>query len=247
MANMRVNECDCVILCGGLGKRLRSVVDDVPKVMAQVEGRPFLDFIIEYLKGQGIQRIVLCTGYKADVIENYYRDHDFGIVIDFSREEESLGTGGAVKNARAIVLSDPFFVCNGDSFLSADFQAFLDFHKEKESDVSMVVVQAGERKDFGSVEVDTNTGQITSFTEKREHHSGALVNAGIYCFNQAMFSRLPQDAKFSLENDFFPSLAGNKFYGHYVDEFFFDIGTPERYKLAQQKLTKENTRGNENT
>ncbi|MCK5179792.1 MAG: NTP transferase domain-containing protein, partial [Candidatus Omnitrophica bacterium] len=92
-----MKDCDCVILCGGLGARLQSVVKDVPKVMAEVNGAPLLDLMIEHLKKQGAARIVLCTGYQAEAVENYYREHDFGMVIDFSREEEPLGTGGAVK------------------------------------------------------------------------------------------------------------------------------------------------------
>ena len=106
---MKISECDCIILCGGLGKRLQGVVSDVPKVMAQVDGRPFLDLIVEYLKSQHVERIILCTGYKADLIEEYYREHDFGVTIDFSTENEPLGTGGAVRNAREIIAITAWF------------------------------------------------------------------------------------------------------------------------------------------
>ena len=240
---MKINDCDCVILCGGLGKRLRSVVDDVPKVMAQVNGRPFLDLVIEHLKAQNIERIVLCTGYKADLIENYYREHDFGLTLDFSRENEPLGTGGALKSAHEIISSNPFFVLNGDSFLPANFQAFLDFHKEKNSIASMLVSQENTSKDFGSLELD-ESGQIIDFREKIEGDAESLVNAGIYCFDQAIFSCMPESAKFSLENDLFPSMVNNKFYGYRTDEKFLDIGTPERYESLKQNLKKGNNIGN---
>jgi len=240
---MKTVDCDCIILCGGLGRRLRSVVGDVPKVMAQVDGRPFLDLIIDNLKSQGVERIVLCTGYKADLIEDYYREHDFGITVDFSREEEPLGTGGALKNAHEIISSNPFFVLNGDSFLSVDLQAFLDFHTKKDSAASLMVSEVSASKDFGSLKMD-ETDQITDFCEKIEGSAQQWVNAGIYCFDQAIFSYMPEGEKFSLENDLFPKLAGNKFYGYRVDKKFFDIGTPERYESVKQDFKKGNDIGN---
>lgn len=235
MANMNVNERDCIILCGGLGKRLQSIVHDVPKVMAQVDGRPFLNFIIEFLKSKNVERIVLCTGYKADLVERYYRQQDFGLIIDFSTENEPLGTGGALKNAREVISSDPFFVLNGDSFLPIDLQAFLDFHMEKKSIASMLISEVEDGKDFGNLEIDENQ-QIVDFREKDVGTKKQLVNAGIYCFSQKAFSCMPETKKFSLENDFFPKLIGNKFYGYCTDKEFMDISTPERYESAKQKL-----------
>jgi len=235
---MRMVDCDVVILCGGLGTRLQSVIGDVPKVMAQIDGHPFLDLIMEHLKKQDFTRVVLCTGYKADLVENYYREHDFGLTIDFSRENEPLGTGGALKNARAIIFSDPFFVFNGDSFLPADLRAFLGFHKEKNALASILVSEASKTKDYGSLKID-ESDQIIDFREKIEKTTDPLVNAGIYCFDQKVFSFMPSDEKFSLETDFFPELAGNKFYGYRTDQEFIDIGTPERYQQAKKNFTKE--------
>ncbi len=237
---MKMVDCDCVILCGGLGTRLRDVIGEVPKVMAQVGGRPFLDLIIEYLKDQGAERIILCTGYKAEVVEEYYRGHDFGLTIDFSKEDEPLGTGGAIKNAREIILSDSFFVFNGDSFLPVDLRAFLDFHKKNEALASILVSQVGKISDFGSIEID-KAGRIISFQEKIEGADKKMVNAGIYCFDKSIFQHMPGDQKFMLENDLFPSLVGNQFYGHYVDEEFIDIGTPERYQSVRKNFKKGNS------
>jgi len=232
---MNVSECDCIILCGGFGKRLQSIVEDVPKVMAQVDGHPFLDFIIKLLKSQNIERVVLCTGYKADVVENYCRQQDFGLIIEFSKEEKPLGTGGALKNAREVILSDPFFVFNGDSFLPADLQAFLDFHARKKAIASMIISEVKDSKDFGSLEIDNNQ-RIVNFREKAVGTKKQLVNAGIYCFNQNVFTCMPESKKFSLENDFFPGLVNNKFYGYCAGAEFMDIGTPERYESVKQKL-----------
>jgi NDP-sugar pyrophosphorylase family protein len=234
---MKISDCDCVILCGGFGKRLRGVVSDVPKVMAEVDGRPFLDLLIEYLKSQCIERVVLCTGYKAELIEGYYRTRDLGVTIDFSTEHKPLGTGGALKNAREIISSESFFVCNGDSLLSADLKAFFDFHKDKKSLASIVVSQVDNGKDFGSIGLDAG-GRIIAFEEKSKDASGQLVNAGIYCFNQGVFSRMPDKDVFSLETDLFPSLLNDRLYGYKIDKEFMDIGTPERYKSAKKKLRK---------
>src|SRR3989338_5545846 len=136
---MQITEVDALILCGGLGTRLKGVVKDVPKVMAQVDGVPFLNLIISYLKKQGIKRVILATGYKAADVEKYFRENNQGIVIDFSREAEPLGTGGAVKNAGPIITSDPFFVLNGDSFCACDLKKFLKFHTTKKADASLIV------------------------------------------------------------------------------------------------------------
>jgi NDP-sugar pyrophosphorylase family protein len=193
-----------------------------------------LDLILGHLRSQGIARVVLCTGYKADLVEDYYRERDFGLTIDFSREKEPLGTGGALKNAQEIISGDPFFVLNGDSFLPADFRAFLDFHKKKNALASILVSKAGKTKDFGSLRVD-KSGQVIEFREKIEDAANRLVNAGIYCFDRKVFSRMPARAKFSLETDLFPKLAGQGFYGYRVDQEFIDIGTPERYASVKKR------------
>ncbi|MBN1870601.1 MAG: nucleotidyltransferase family protein [Candidatus Omnitrophica bacterium] len=234
---MRINDCDGAILCGGLGTRLRNVIGDTPKVMAEVNGHPFLDKIITHLKKEGIPRVVLCTGYKAGTVESYYREHNFGLTIDFSREHEPLGTGGALKNARGHILSDPFFVLNGDSFLPADLQAFLDFHKEKHALASILIAQADWAKDFGSIQID-GTGRLKGFSEKKDSALPSWVNAGIYCFNQEVFSYMPKGRNFSLETDLFPKLVGTKFYGYRSDQKFMDIGIPQRYQSIKQDMER---------
>ena len=212
-------------------------MSDVPKVMAPFSGRPFLDLLIEYLKSQHIERIVLCTGYKADMVEDHYRTNDFGITIDFSRENEPLGTGGALANTRDIVLSDPFFVLNGDSFLPADLQAFFNFHKDKKCLASILVTQVKNGKDFGNLVLDANS-RIINFKEKKEEGGKCFVNAGVYCFNQEIFSCMPDKKVFSIETDLFPSLLGDRFCGYRIDKEFMDIGTPARYEAAKQRLKK---------
>ena len=232
---MNASECDGVILCGGQGARLRGVVQDVPKVMAEIDGRPFLDFIMEHLRTEGLARVILCMGYKADVIEAHYRGRECGMTIEFSRENTPLGTGGALKNARGLIFSDPFFVLNGDSFLAADLQRLLNFHIKKKAEASMVVTQVTEPGDYGSVALDDEQ-RVTAFHEKSGGEGLSNVNAGVYCFNQSVFSRMPHTAQFSLEREFLPKLTGHKFYGVITSRPFVDIGTPDRYNYAKHNL-----------
>lgn len=234
---MKASACDCVILCGGFGKRLQSVIRDVPKVMADVQGRPFLDFIIDYARGQGIARVILCTGYKADYVEDYYRRNDFSLKVIFSRENEPLGTGGALMNARDLIDSDPFFVLNGDSLLKADLQALLDFHRAHQAVASLLVSQVKEGADFGNLMLEPD-GSVKEFHEKITGVKDPLVNAGIYCLSRSIFTKTPAVKKFSVENDLFPGLAGNGLYALRIQEEFIDIGTPQRYAAAKKEITK---------
>ncbi len=226
---------DVFILCGGLGTRLRSVTGEAPKVMAEVGGKPFLDVVIEYLKQQGFQRVILCTGYQASVIEEYYRKNFFGLSIEFSREQEPLGTGGALKNVQTFIQSDLFFVLNGDSFCPVDFKNFLNFHKDKQTLATLSVSRVDESKKFGGVALD-ETNKITGFHEKEEGNNYPYVNAGVYCLSRNIFSLMPEEKKFSLEYDFFPKMVKENIYGFFVEKSFFDIGTPERLKKARKEI-----------
>lgn len=227
-----INELDAVILCGGLGTRLKSVTDD-QKVMANVGDRPFLDIQIEQLKSQGIERVVLCTGYQAQDVENYYRENTHGITIDFAREEEPLGTGGAIKNAKELIQSDPFFGLNGDCFCPVDLKPVLEFHNSHDGFATLVLAPAKDKRDFGGVVVDDQK-RITAFQEKGS--DAKYFNAGLYCFNQEVFDIMPTDKKFSIEYDVFEKNCDDKMYGYTVDQEFLDIGTPDRLSRAQEEL-----------
>lgn len=228
-----LNDIDALILCGGLGKRLRSVDDQTPKVMMPVEGRPFLDLIIDHLKAGGIERVVLCTGYKAHIVEDYYRRNDRGIVIDFSREEELLGTGGAVKSAREIVRTNPFIVLNGDSLCPIDLKGLVDFHQRCQGVATLGISKVPENKDYGGISIDEDS-RIIAFDEKTEARS-SYVNTGVYCFDRRIFELMPERDNFMFEYDVFPQLIGRGIYGYKTQQGFHDIGTPDRYKQARDK------------
>src|SRR5437867_9902403 len=180
--------------------------------MAKVNDQPFLDILIKELSRQGFKRFILCTGFHAQDIENYYRKNNFGLTIEFSRENEPLGTGGAIKLARSRVKSDPFLVLNGDCYNVVDYAKLLNFHRNKKSRISMVVVAIEDGRDFGTITLDGQK-RILDFKEKVKAEGIKYINAGIYCFQKDIFNLMPAQDKFSLEIDFFPKQAGKDFYG----------------------------------
>ena len=235
-----MHKIDILILTGGQGKRLRKVVSDKPKTMAEIDGHPFLDILIDYASGYGFKRFILCTGYMSDVITNHYSNKKTVQEILFSHKDKPLGTAGAVKNAEGLIQSNPFMVINGDSFCAVNLAAFLEFHFKKAASLSMVVSEVKDAKDYGTVAMD-DSHRILEFQEKEKKadNKKGFVNAGIYLFNKNILALIPPDTKYSLEYDFFPKLVGQKFYGYITNENFADIGTPERYREARKTLSRQ--------
>jgi NDP-sugar pyrophosphorylase family protein len=229
-------DADFLILCGGLGTRLRSVTGDAPKVMADIQGEPFLDFLIRYLSGQGARRIILCAGYKAEALASHYQKQFKDIDLDLSIEPEPLGTGGAFKNARALVKSDVVFGLNGDCFTPLDYAALLKAHRERNALATLVGVRIEGNKDFGTLEMNGND-EILAFREKFVTDDVQYISAGIYCFKREVLDLMPE-GKFSIEYDFFPGLIGKRFFAHRVSAPFIDIGTPERFEWAREHLNE---------
>ena len=224
---------DVVILCGGAGKRLRGVVNGRPKPMVEINGTPFLDILINYVAGYGFQRFILCTGYLSDVIKNHYQGKEGAIRIVFSKEEEALGTGGAIKNAESFLQSKLFLVLNGDSFCKVDLRDFLSFHTRRKAAISIALTTIERPLDYGVVKLNEDQ-QIISFNEKTSMNGTNLVNAGVYIFGRTVLSQMPSGKKFSLEYDFFPDILGKGIYGYATSERLLDIGTPERLEQARQ-------------
>jgi len=231
-------DLDVVILCGGLGSRLKEVVSDRPKPMAQIGERPFLDILIDRFRQAGFRRFVLCAGHMAEQIESYYRTAPDGLRIVISRESMPLGTAGAVKNAEPHIRSDPFIVTNGDSLCTVDLPAFVRFHRQHDAVLSMVVASSQDPKDYGTVIVDASR-RITGFQEKTGAGSNGWINAGIYLFSRQVLSRIPAGVKSSLECDIFPSLVDQPCYAFMGDSPVLDIGTPQRLAQVRSSLTKE--------
>jgi NDP-sugar pyrophosphorylase family protein len=248
MTNLR--EIDVVILCGGLGKRLRPTFKG-PKVLAKIGEKAFLDILIDNLLMHGFKNIILSVGYLKEQIKNYFnydynKSHD--CLITFSEEKEPLGTGGALKKAKTRIISNPFMVVNGDSICKVNFRSFIEFHIEKKALISMVLVHSNTTRDYGNV-VLNESQKITDFNEKIAGKSDNLVNAGIYLMKKEIFTYMPKQKKFSLEYELFPQIIKNRFYGFLTESELIDIGTPERYEKAINLLKSDTTdeRGGERT
>jgi len=162
---MFISYPDIIILAGGLGTRLREVVDDVPKAMAPINGRPFLEVLLNYIDRFGFKRVILSTGYMSDKIQNHFRHKFKSITIDYAIEYEPLGTGGAIKNALRKVESPYFIVMNGDTFFPINLQLFFQEHVEQLADLSIALRQVENASRYGQVEC-TNDKVITSFRVK---------------------------------------------------------------------------------
>jgi NDP-sugar pyrophosphorylase family protein len=223
---------DVVILCGGMGTRLSSIVNDRPKPMAQIDNRPFLDILIEYISGFGFKRFILCTGYMVEAIEQYYKKRGGDLEIVISNEDKPLGTAGAVKNAENLISSNFFLVVNGDSFCPADLSGFLGFHLEKQALISMVVIESEQAAESGTVRLD-QMQRITGFVEKIAGIGNVYINAGIYLFHKDVLSEIKRGQKCSLEYDLFPKLITADCFGYISDQKLIDIGTPRKLKNAR--------------
>jgi NDP-sugar pyrophosphorylase family protein len=223
------------ILCGGLGTRLRSAVSDVPKCMASVDGKPFLEYLVRWLRKYEIDDIVLCVGYQRELIEETFQDGaELAVRISYAIEEELLGTGGAVKHAVGDS-GEAFLVLNGDSFVNIDLHSMADFHVKMQGSATIALSRVDNVGDFGSVRFNQDF-QITSFNEKTRVASGSgWVNAGIYIFEPQILDWIATDQKVSLEYDVFPRLANLSvpLTAFLTEERVLDIGTPDRYQLAQ--------------
>lgn len=227
-----------VLLVGGLGKRLRPVVDSKPKPLAQVGFQPFLELLLLQLQNQGFHRLVMCTGHLADQIETHFGDGEaFGLEIMYSREPEPLGTAGALKFAQQHLREVPrFLVMNGDSFLELEFSELIRFHIEMGGLVSMAVRGVEDARRYGRVQTDSD-GRVTGFREKSGEDGPGLVNAGVYVFQQAVFEHIRAWPS-SLETDILPRLLDEGVYALEQGGMFIDIGTPEDYARAQAISTR---------
>lgn len=224
---------EVLVLCGGQGTRLRSVVGDRPKGLADIAGRAFLDILVDALLAQGFRRLVLCTGYGAEQIEQHFARRT-GAELLFSVEQKPLGTGGALRHALHLVRADTFAVVNGDSFCRVEYADLFRLHQRTRAAASVVLTPATERTDVGFAEVAAD-GRVVSFNEKQAR--APLVNAGIYVLARQLIERQPAGAAFSLERELLPqAIRAGTCYGHVVPGPLVDIGTPERYAAAQVSL-----------
>lgn len=233
MPGIPLEDAYALLLVGGLGTRLRSALPTVPKPLAPIGNLSFLELLVQQLRHQQIRRIVMCTGYLADKIEDKFGDgHDWGVTIQYSKETCPLGTAGAVKLAQSCVGEAlDFLVLNGDSFLEVDFRQLFDFHAQRGGIASMAVRHVDDVSRYGSVQVNAEK-RVVGFVEKAGSHGKGLINAGVYVFRPAVFEHIPEGPA-SLERDVFPRLLNQGIYALEQQGMFIDIGTPEDYAHAK--------------
>lgn len=228
-------DMDVLILCGGLGTRLRPLVPDRPKGLAEIDGKPFLEHLITYIAGAGFRSFILCIGHQGEQIREYFRkDRLPDLKISFSEESAPLGTAGALKNARGFIESNPFMAVNGDTFIEVDFRKLIAFHFSKNALLTMAVSKACESNDTGAV-VLSDDEMVSSYKERGKAEE-SFVNMGIYIMGKEILDRIPGKKAYSLECDLFPKMAGKGFFGFDAKTQILDIGTPERYKRANNLL-----------
>ena len=228
-----IGDTDAVLLVGGMGTRLQPVVSSVPKPMACVGDRPFLELLVRHLSRQGIRRLVMCTCHLADQIESEFDDgRRFDVEIKYSQEPYPLGTAGAIKFAGRMLSNDgDFLVLNGDSFLEIDFSQFLRFHSEHGGLVSVAVTRVPNGRRYGTVQIRPD-GRVSGLAEKADSDAPGLINAGVYVFRRSVLDHI-HEGRASLEKDVFPLLLDRGVYALEQKGMFIDIGTPEDYARAQ--------------
>jgi D-glycero-alpha-D-manno-heptose 1-phosphate guanylyltransferase len=229
---------EAIILAGGFGTRLQSVVSEVPKPMAPVNGKPFLEYLLLHLKKFQVQKVILSVGYKAESIIDFFGNSFGNLAVEYSIEEEPLGTGGAVKLAMEKCNEADVLVLNGDSFVSVNLNNFYSFHISNNSDASFCLYKINNAARYGTVELDEEN-RITGFAEKKGETGAGIINGGIYLFKNKIFNGLGLPAKFSLEKDFFePNIENLNMMGYISNGYFIDIGIPEDYQRAQDDFKK---------
>lgn len=232
------SQITAVILAGGAGTRLRSVVADRPKVLAPFNGKPFVAYLLDRLAGQGFQRVVLCTGYMAEQVQTQLGNQYHGMELTYSREEQPLGTGGAIIQALPKINSGTVLILNGDSYCDADLPASFAWHQDRQARVTVVLAHIDQGSRYGRVELAAD-GQIRRFVEKNPALSGGgWINSGVYWFEREILAGLPVGRPFSLEREVLGSWTGEGLYGYRDYGRFLDIGVPEDHARAEGFLAE---------
>jgi D-glycero-alpha-D-manno-heptose 1-phosphate guanylyltransferase len=225
-----------IILAGGFGTRLRAALADVPKPMAPIGGKPFLAYLLDYLLGQGVTRVVLSVHYLREQIQDYFQSQYRGIEIHYAVEDEPLGTGGAILHSLRELAPLPTFVLNGDTFLKLDYRAMYQQHEAGQPLMTMALRKLIDCSRYGVVEVTEQC--VTAFKDQGSELPG-LINAGVYLIDPVLFKLMPLPNQFSFERDFlFPNVGKIQPQAFPVDDYFIDIGIPEDYSRAQQELPR---------
>jgi D-glycero-alpha-D-manno-heptose 1-phosphate guanylyltransferase len=225
---------EAIILAGGLGTRLKPVVADLPKSLAPVSGRPFLAYLLDFAKKQGIEKFVFALGHKTELIESFVKEYLPANSYIFSVEEEPLGTGGAVFKAGKEITGTDSLVLNADTFFSFSYLNLYIIHELRKADCTLALKPMKSFDRYGTVEIEKQV--ITGFSEKKFQRSG-LINGGVYALSMASFLQHSFPRVFSFEKDYLEKeYKTGKIMGMISDAYFIDIGIPEDYERAQGEV-----------
>ena len=226
---------EAVILAGGRGTRLNSVVTDVPKPMAKIGDKPFLQYSLDHLVSQGVERFILAVGYKYEAVRAFFGQTYQGVPIEYSIEYEPLGTGGALRQAMNRVEGKDFLAINGDSLFKIPLAPLRHFHEQTGAVLTVALKRMSDCGRYGSVRVNAE-GRFSSFEEKRSGVSGA-INGGVYLLRRKFLSELNLPERFSFEQDVLENMCSHcPFYAIEFTDYFIDIGIPEDYARAADEL-----------
>lgn len=230
---------EAIILAGGLGTRLQSVVSDVPKPMAEVAGRPFLDYIMYFLAKNNISRAVLAVGYKHEIIQQHLHipENRCGLELAYSIEKDLLGTGGAIYQAFSQINGDSAFIINGDTYFDMSLTDLDEFAQCRQAELAFALKETTDAGRYGNV-LCSARGKILAFTEKGyTNESPIRINGGIYLMRKSLIERFPMPPEFSIEQALFQSHTPDlNAFGKVYPGDFIDIGIPEDFHRAQALL-----------
>jgi len=220
-----------ILLVGGLGTRLRSVVSDRPKPMADIQGKPFLEYLVKRLIDQGFDEIIMCVSYMKENIINYFTTH-YDKYVRFAVEDEPLGTAGALRNAERMFSSaNKILVLNGDTIVDMDYRDLVSFHDKNQADVTLTLTK-GDSAKYGRVKM--RDIRIVDFAEKSGEPTG-LISAGVYVIETSALKEIPEKRIFSLEKEFLPSILNTKrVFGYVIEQSFVDMGEPATYEYLKK-------------
>jgi NDP-sugar pyrophosphorylase family protein len=227
---------DVLVIAGGLGTRIQSALGDTPKLLAPIGGRPYLAYLLDWLRRFGAKRIVLGLGHRAQAVIDFLdrTKSSYGdLTVVTVTEPEPLGTAGAVRFARPHLRTDPVLVMNGDSFADADLCAFVAHHRRVRAKATLLCAEVDDSGRYGRVELD-GEGRIRGFIEKDpDFHGRSTVSAGVYLFSAALLDEIAGGGAVSLEREVFGRAASGSLDAFAGPFAFIDIGTPESLKLAE--------------
>ena len=222
---------DVIILAGGFGTRLINEINGLPKCLAPINDKPFLFYLLEYLKKFKFDQYIFALGFRSELVIDYLNENFSDLDLIYSVEANPLGTGGAIKSALNFANTSQVIALNGDSFFNIDYNQFFDFHKSKESKFSIALAEIKDNDRYGGVELSDDV--ITSFKEKQtgsEYVKTTVINSGIYLIDSSYFSELSMPVSFSIEKDFFENNSKSiRIYGKVFQNKFIDIGIPNDY------------------